>query len=69
MSSSKDIVQRILDLPFFHAGWVLYFLLFLSLASFAVIFERLAFYRSRRVDDESRGGIKFEFVHTLVIIE
>jgi biopolymer transport protein ExbB/TolQ len=50
MSSSKDIVQRVLDLPLFHAGWVLYFLLLLSLASFAVIFERVAFYRSHRVD-------------------
>jgi biopolymer transport protein ExbB/TolQ len=50
MGTSKDIVQRVLDLPLFHAGWVLYFLLLLSLGSFAVIFERAAFYRSRRVD-------------------
>lgn len=62
MSSSKDIVQRILDLPLFHAGWVLYFLLLLSLASFAVIFERLAFYRSRRVDVQA---IRAEFAAAL----
>jgi biopolymer transport protein ExbB/TolQ len=46
----KDIVQRVLDLPLFQAGWVLYFLLLLSLASFAVIFERFSFYRRRKVD-------------------
>ncbi len=50
MNSSKDIVQRLLDLPLFHAGWVLYLLLFLSLASIAVILERIAFFRSRRID-------------------
>lgn len=50
MNSSKDIVQRLLDLPIFHAGWVLYFLLLLSLGSIAVILERLAFFRSRRID-------------------
>lgn len=50
MNPSKDIVQRLLDLPLFHAGWVLYLLILLSLVSFAVIFERVAFYRRRRVD-------------------
>jgi biopolymer transport protein ExbB/TolQ len=50
MSPSKDIVQRVLDLPLFHASWVLYLLLGLSLLSIGVILERNAFYRRHRID-------------------
>jgi biopolymer transport protein ExbB/TolQ len=56
MNPSKDIVQRILDLPLFQAGWVLYFLLGLSFVSLAFIFERVAFYRKHRVDLHSVRG-------------
>lgn len=62
MNGSKDIVQRVLDLPIFHAGWVLYFLLALSLLSFAVIFERGAFYRKRRIDI---AGLRTAFTSAL----
>jgi len=47
---THGVVQRLLDLPLFHAEWVLWLLLALSLISIAVMAERAWFYRSHRVD-------------------
>jgi biopolymer transport protein ExbB/TolQ len=44
------LVQQLLALPLFHAEWVLWLLLFLSVVSIAVMVERWLFYRKRRVD-------------------
>ncbi len=49
-SAGHDIVQKILELPFFEASWVLYLLLGLSVASVAVMIERALFYRKRKID-------------------
>jgi biopolymer transport protein ExbB/TolQ len=48
--ASRDLIQELLRLPIFHAGWILWLLLGLSLASIAVMLERARFYRLRRVD-------------------
>jgi biopolymer transport protein ExbB/TolQ len=45
-----DVVKRLLELPLFHAGWVLWLLLGLSLASVAMIIERLFFFRRHTLD-------------------
>jgi biopolymer transport protein ExbB/TolQ len=46
----NDIAKRILDLPLFHAGWVLWLLLLLSLVSVAVMIDRALFFKKRRLD-------------------
>lgn len=50
MANQTDLVKRLLELPLFHAGWVLWLLLVLSLASITVMIERAAFFRRHRVD-------------------
>jgi biopolymer transport protein ExbB/TolQ len=50
LGNQDDIVKHLLALPFFHAGWVLWLLLLLSVASIAAMIERAAFFRKRRVD-------------------
>ena len=45
-----SLVQALLKLPLFRSEWVLYLLLLLSLCSVAVMLERWAFYRRRRLD-------------------
>ena len=45
-----SLIQTLLGLPIFKSEWVLGLLLALSLASIAVILERWAFYRRRRID-------------------
>src|SRR3569832_804598 len=44
------LIQTILGLPIFRSEWVLYLLLFLSLASIAVMLERWAFFARRKLD-------------------
>lgn len=53
MRTPNDITQRLLELPLFHAGWVLWLLLGLSVASIAVMIERTAFFRRRKLDIDS----------------
>jgi biopolymer transport protein ExbB/TolQ len=50
LANDSDIVKRLLDLPLFHAGWVLWLLLALSVASVAIMIERAAFFRRHKVD-------------------
>ncbi len=49
----SNLVSTILDLPIFQAEWVLWLLLLLSLASAAVIIERLFFYKKRKIDAQA----------------
>ena len=48
-----SLVKTLLDLPIFQSEWVLYLLLALSVASIAVIIERVLFYRRHRVDADA----------------
>jgi biopolymer transport protein ExbB/TolQ len=50
LRTPDDITKRLLELPLFHAGWVLWLLLGLSVASIAVMIERAAFFRRHRLD-------------------
>ena len=52
---SNTLVQNILDLPLFHAEWVLYLLIGLSLVSIGVMIERFIFYKRRAVDVDAIG--------------
>ena len=45
-----NLIQIILGLPIFRSEWVLYLLLFLSLASIGVMLERWVFFRRRTLD-------------------
>jgi biopolymer transport protein ExbB/TolQ len=47
---SHGLVSSLLELPIFQAEWVLYLLIGLSVASIAIMIERLLFYRRHRVD-------------------
>lgn len=49
----KSLVQVLVGLPIFRSEWVLYLLLVLSVASVAVMIERWAFYRRRRINVDS----------------
>lgn len=49
-NEAHGVVQGLLELPVFHADWVIYFLLVLSLLSIAVMLERFVFYRRRKID-------------------
>lgn len=44
------LIQTILGLPIFRSEWVLYLLLFLSLASIGVMLERWVFFQRRKLD-------------------
>jgi len=48
--NSHGLIQNLLGLPIFHAEWVLYLLIGLSVASIAVIVERLIFYRRHAIN-------------------
>src|SRR5687767_5820596 len=50
MNQNSRLVESLLRLPIFESEWVLYLLIFLSVASIAVMIERFAFYLKRRVD-------------------
>ncbi|HEY4188568.1 MAG TPA: MotA/TolQ/ExbB proton channel family protein [Polyangia bacterium] len=45
-----NLIQTILGLPIFRSEWVLYLLLFLSVASIGVMLERWVFFRRRSLD-------------------
>ena len=51
--AAGSLVQTILGLPIFRSEWVLYLLIFLSVASIAVMFERWLFYKRRSVNIDS----------------
>ncbi len=48
--SSTGLVGALLELPIFEAEWVLWLLIILSLASVAIMLERVIFYRRHAVD-------------------
>jgi biopolymer transport protein ExbB len=48
--ATGKLIQTLLNLPVFHAEWVLWLLLGLSVASVAVFLERWIFYRRHAVD-------------------
>ena len=50
MNETGNLVQTLLELPVFESEWVLWLLLGLSLASIAVIIERVVFYRRHAVN-------------------
>jgi biopolymer transport protein ExbB/TolQ len=52
-SQTQGLVQTLLQLPIFHAEWVLWLLLALSLVTLAVALERYLFYWRHRVDSEA----------------
>ncbi|MDJ0762533.1 MAG: MotA/TolQ/ExbB proton channel family protein [Myxococcota bacterium] len=55
---SHGLIGTLLDLPIFQAEWVLWLLIGLSIASLAVIIERLVFYRRHRLNiDEVQTGL------------
>jgi biopolymer transport protein ExbB/TolQ len=51
--NSHGIIQTLLGLPIFHAEWVLWLLIGLSVISMAIIVERLIFYRRHAIDIET----------------
>jgi biopolymer transport protein ExbB/TolQ len=50
VTNESDIVKRLLELPLFHAAWVLWLLLGLSFASVALMIERALFFRRHKID-------------------
>lgn len=50
MGRNEGLIGFIIQLPIFEAEWVLYVLILLSIASVAVMVERVWFYRTHRVD-------------------
>ena len=56
------LIQTILGLPIFRSEWVLYLLLFLSLASIGVMLERWAFFQRRKLDS---GRVRDDLSKTL----
>ncbi|MDX2023561.1 MAG: MotA/TolQ/ExbB proton channel family protein [Deltaproteobacteria bacterium] len=50
MNQNSRFIQTLLELPIFESEWVLYLLIFLSIASIAVMVERFAFYQKRKVN-------------------
>jgi biopolymer transport protein ExbB/TolQ len=51
--ASGRLIQTILELPIFHAEWVLWLLLGLSVASIAVVLERVIFYFRHATDAQA----------------
>jgi biopolymer transport protein ExbB len=51
--SSQGIVSTLTSLPVFHAEWVLWLLVVLSLISVGVMLERVIFFRRRTIDIDS----------------
>jgi biopolymer transport protein ExbB len=56
MNESSNLITALMDLPIFQAEWVLYLLILLSLASVAIMVERIIFYRKHRIDVEAVRG-------------
>ena len=50
---SSGMIETMLGLPIFHAEWVLWLLIAVSIVSVAVIVERLVFYRRHAVNIEN----------------
>lgn len=50
---NNGLVKSIIELPIFEAEWVLWLLIILSIASVAVMIERVLFYRKHAVDVEA----------------
>lgn len=50
MENQDAVVKRLLELPLFHATWVLWLLLGVSILSVAVMIERGLFFRRRKID-------------------
>jgi biopolymer transport protein ExbB/TolQ len=50
VADESTIVKRLLELPLFQAGWVLWLLFGLSLASVALMIERATFFRRHKID-------------------
>lgn len=50
---STGLIPTLLSLPIFRAEWVLWLLILLSIASVAVMVERILFYRTHAIDAES----------------
>jgi biopolymer transport protein ExbB len=48
--NDSGLIGTLLDLPIFQAEWVLWLLIALSIASVAVMVERILFYRSHTID-------------------
>ena len=51
--ASHGLIESLLGLPIFQAQWVLYLLFGLSIASIAVMIERVVFYRRHAVDTDA----------------
>jgi biopolymer transport protein ExbB len=62
VNESGTLVQTLLDLPVFESEWVLWLLIALSLASIAVIIERVVFYRRHALDADT---VRVEFTRSL----
>lgn len=54
---SHSFVDVFLGLPVFHAEWVFWLLVGVSIASLAVVIERALFFQSRRVDLDLMKGV------------
>lgn len=54
--SSSSLVAALIGLPIFQADWVLYLLLGLSVVSFAVMVDRVLFFRRHRIDFDDLHG-------------
>lgn len=53
LDKQDTVIRKLLELPLFHATWVLWFLIALSILSVAVMIERALFFRTRRIDLEA----------------
>jgi biopolymer transport protein ExbB len=62
VNETSTLVQTLLDLPVFESEWVLWLLLGLSLASIAIIVERVVFYRRHAVNAD---GVRVELARSL----
>lgn len=62
MNDTGTLVQTLLDLPVFESEWVLWLLLALSLASIAIIVERVVFYGRHAVNAD---GVRVELARSL----
>lgn len=53
--ATHDLIELIIALPIFDAGWVLYLLFGCSILSMAIVFERGLFYRRHAIDAQALG--------------
>lgn len=60
---NNGIVETLMGLPIFHAEWVLYLLIVMSVVSVGVMIERALFFRRHRIDiDTVRSQLKTHLV-------